>query len=104
MPAIGSDFNSAPTVVSKIQIDATVIFPDAEVNGPPGRVKLCPCFKQINGRADRSKAWGVTCGFVIFPPQPGTKTGTANGPCLSVPIDHEIRKRGEIGGVKQVRA
>jgi hypothetical protein len=47
---------------------------------------------------------GGTCGFVIFPPQPGTKTETANGPGFSVPIDHEIRKRGAIGGVKQLRA
>ena len=104
MPTIRSDFNRAPTVVSKIQIDASVMLPDAEVNGPPGGVKLCPCFKQINGRADRSSARGVTGGFVIFPPKPGTKTGTANGPGFSVPIDHEIRKRGAIGGVKQVRA
>ena len=104
MPTIGSDFNCAPTVVSKIQIDPTVMLPDPEVNGPPRGVKLCPCFKQINGRADRSSAWGVTCGFVIFPPQPGTKTATTNWPCFSVPIDHEIRKRGAIGGVKQVRA
>ena len=77
---------------------------DAEVNGPPGRVKLCPCFKQIKGRADRSSARGGACGFVIFPLQPRTKTGTANGPGFSVPIDHEIRKRGAIGGVKQLRA
>src|SRR4029079_564948 len=79
------------------------MLPDPEVNGPPRGVKLCPCFKQINGRADRSSAWGVTCRFVIFPPQPGTKTATANGPGFSVPIDHEIRERSSIGGVKPVR-
>jgi hypothetical protein len=100
LPSIGSNLNSAPTLVSKIQIDATVMLRDAEVNGPPGRVKLCPCFKQIEGRADRSSARGGTCGFVIFPPQPGTKTETANGPGFSVPIDHEIGKRDAIGGVK----
>ncbi len=104
MPTIGSDFNRAPTVVSKIQIDPTLMLRDAQVNGPLGRVKLCACFKQINGRADRSSAWRVAGGFVIFPPQPGTKTATANGPGFSVPINQQIRKRGAIGGVKQVRA
>jgi hypothetical protein len=77
---------------------------DAEVNGPSGRVELCPCFKQIKGRANRSSARGSTRGFVIFPPQPGTKSDTANGPGFSVPIDHEIGKRSAIGGVKQLGA
>ena len=71
---------------------------------PPGRVKLRPRCKQIKGRADGSSARGGTCGFVILPPQPGTKTETANGPGFSAPIDHEIRERGAIGDVKQLRA
>ena len=91
-------------LVSKIQIDATIMLCDAEVNGALGSVELCACLKQIESRADRSGARGGTCGFVIFSPQPGTKTDAANGPGFPVSIDHEIRKCGAIGGVKQLRA
>jgi hypothetical protein len=104
LPSIGSNLDRTPTLVSKIQIDATFMLSDAEVNGPLGCVKLCARFKQIEGRADRSSACGGTCGFVIFPPQPGAKTDTANGPGFSVSIDHEIGKRRAIGAVKQLGA
>ena len=49
-------------------------------------------------------ARGGTGGFVVLPPQPGTQADTANGPGLPVSVDHEIGKRGAIGGVKQLRA
>ena len=104
MTPIGSNLDSAPMVVGKIQIDATVMLRDADVDRPPGPVKLSPGLKQIEGRADRSSARGCACGFVIFPPQPGPKTATANRPGLSVPIDHEIHKRGTVGCGKRVGA
>jgi hypothetical protein len=99
-----SNLNSAPTVVGKIQINATVMLRDADVNSPLWRIKLSPSLKQIEGRADRAGTRGGTCGFEILLPQPGTKAGTANGPGFSVPIDHEIRKRGAVGRVKQLGA
>jgi len=102
LPSIGSNLDRTPTVVSKIQIDATFMLSDSEVNGPLGCVKLCARFKQIEGRADRSSACGGTCGLVIFPPQPGATT--ANRPGFPVSIDHEIGKRRAIGAVKQVGA
>ena len=36
-------------VVGKIEVDATVVLRDADMNGPPGPVKLSPGLKQIEG-------------------------------------------------------
>ena len=104
LPSIGSDLDSTPELVSKIQIDATIVLRDAEVNGALGCVKLRACLKQIECRTDRSSACGGTCGFVVFSPQPGTQADAANGPGFPMSIDDEIGKRGAIGGVKQLRA
>jgi hypothetical protein len=104
VPSIASDLNHAPLVVGKVQIDSTVMLGDADVNTPPGPIKLCPGLKQIEGRADRPGAGGGAGGFVMFPPQPGTKAGAANRPGFPVPIDHEICERGAVGGVKQLGA
>ena len=75
MTPIGSNLDSAPMVVGKIQIDATVMLRDADVDRPPGPVKLSPGLKQIEGRADRSSARGCACGFVIFPASTRTEDG-----------------------------
>ena len=56
LPSIWSDLDSAPAFVSKIQIDATIVLCDAEVNGALGSVELCARLKQIECRTDRSRA------------------------------------------------
>ena len=59
---IGSNLDRAPTVISKIQIDPTVMLPDAEVNGQSGGVKLSPA-----GRLRRAqtplRALGIEISF-----------------------------------------
>ena len=54
-PSIGSDLDSTPALVSKIQIDATFVLGDADVNRALGTVELCACLKQIERRADRPR-------------------------------------------------
>ena len=104
LPSIGSDLDSTPAFVSKVQIDATIVFSDAEVNSALWGVELCACLKQIERRADRPSGRGGTCGFVMFTPQPGTKPDAANGPCFTMSVDRKVRKCGAIRGVKQLRA
>jgi hypothetical protein len=91
-------------VVRKIQIGATAMLGDTDIGRPQGGVELSPGFEQIEGRPGRLIGWGLAGGFIKLAPQPGPKPGTANGPGFSVPVDHDIRKRGAVGRVKQLCA
>jgi hypothetical protein len=78
------------------------MFRDADVSSPQRSLKLSTGLKQIEGRPNRPGARRIASGFVVLTPQPSAKPRAANGPGFSVPIDHEIRKGGAAGGVKQL--
>ena len=43
----GVDLDRAPTLFRKVQVEATILLGDPEVNSPHGAVELSPRFEQI---------------------------------------------------------
>jgi hypothetical protein len=63
---IGSNLDRAPTVISKIQIDPTVMLPDAEVNGQSGGVKLSPAGRLRRAQTPlRALGIAITFGWAL---------------------------------------
>jgi hypothetical protein len=61
----------------------------AAVDRSRGPIKLRPGFKEIQGRADFSSARSLAGRLVVFPSQPQAKPRAADGPRLSMPLDHD---------------
>ena len=45
----GVDLDRAPTLFRKVQVEATILLGDPEVNSPHGAVELSPGFQEIKG-------------------------------------------------------
>src|SRR5262249_3169390 len=103
-PSVGADFDRPPALISQIEIDATAMLCDTEVNRPLRTVELCLRFEQIERRADRRRARGGPGQLVIASPQPKSKPLAADRPGFPVAVDHEISECRTSGGVEQLAA
>jgi hypothetical protein len=104
LPSVGSDFDGAPEVIAKVQIDAAFMRSGADVNDALRPIELGPGFEEIERRPDRRGARGPAGRLVVLMPQPVPEPSASNGPGLAVTIDLDIGKCGAAGGVEQLRA
>src|SRR6516164_850205 len=103
-PSVGADFDRPPALISQIEIYATAMLGDSEVNRPLRTVELCLRFDQIERRADRRGARGGPGRLVIASPQPKSKPFAADRPGFPVAVDQEISECRTSGGVEQLGA
>jgi hypothetical protein len=99
-PSIGSDFDGAPTFVSKVEIDAATLFADADKHRPFRRIEERAGFEQIERGANRSRIERSPGCFVMAAPQPGPEHGAADRPGLTLAVDRNVGECGSGSGVK----
>jgi hypothetical protein len=89
-PSVRPDLNRAPALVSKIEVNVTAMFSDADVHRPLGRVEERAGFEQIERGPNRRRIEGGTGRLVMAAAQSGPKPAAADRPSLASAVDREI--------------
>jgi hypothetical protein len=101
-PASGSDLDRPPALVGEIEIDATGMLGDPDMDRTLGRIELGAGLEQVERRTDRCRAQGLPGGLVMSALQPGPQALASDRPGFPVTVDQQIGKGGAGGGVKEL--
>src|SRR4029453_15230167 len=85
VPSSCAHLRRLPALIGEVEIDAIVVFGDAQMDGMFGAVELRLRLDVIKRRAHARGAGGAPGCCVIPAPQPKPKAGAANGPGFPCP-------------------